>query len=88
VWIDNIYHENISSSRSYDDAGVIIFSGSHNVYVLNNQFHSQSLLNAHRPIPGGTAPVRPFILLAYGQPRYICFLRATSWTVVSGLHRQ
>ena len=45
VWIENIYHENVSSSHTYDDAGISILDGTHNVYVLSNQIYSASLSN-------------------------------------------
>jgi len=49
IWIENIYHENISASRNYDDAGVSIGDNTHNVYVLSNEFYSASLTNFNIP---------------------------------------
>ncbi len=49
IWIENIYHENISASRSYGDAGVLIGDNTHNVYVLSNEFYSQSLTDFDIP---------------------------------------
>jgi len=49
IWIENIYHENISASRSYNDAGVAIGDNTHNIYVLSNEFYSASLTNFDIP---------------------------------------
>ena len=49
IWLENIYHEDISASRSYGDAGVLIGNNTHNVYVLFNEFYSQSLTNFNIP---------------------------------------
>jgi hypothetical protein len=49
IWIENIYHENISASRSYNDAGIAIGNGTHHVYVLSNEFYSASLTNFNIP---------------------------------------
>lgn len=44
VWLDNLYHENISTNpttaSNYSDAGVLVADGTHHVYVLNSQFYS------------------------------------------------
>jgi len=49
IWIESIYHENISASRNYDDAGISISDNTHNVYVLSNEFYSASLTNFNIP---------------------------------------
>src|SRR5947208_771639 len=49
IWIENIYHENISASRTYDDAGISIGDNTHNIYVLSNEFYSASLTNFNIP---------------------------------------
>lgn len=50
VWLGNLYHENVSSSQSYNDGGVVLNSGNHHVYVLDNTILSASLTSA--PIVG------------------------------------
>ena len=49
IWIENIYHENISASHNYNDAGVLIGDNTHHVYVLSNEFYSQSLTDFDIP---------------------------------------
>jgi len=36
VWLENLYHENVSSMHSYNDAGVLLDGGNYRVYILEN----------------------------------------------------
>lgn len=45
IWMENIYHENVAGSGActtarYDDAGVYFDTGTHDNYILYNQFYS------------------------------------------------
>jgi hypothetical protein len=69
VWVENLYHENVSSSFSYNDSGVLVEAGSHNVYVLNNFFYSQSLTNYTYPGVRWDSPGTAIYLMGYMDPQ-------------------
>jgi len=56
IWLDNLYHEDVSAQRSYNDAGVLINSGSHHVYVLNNTILAPGLTAAPAATPRWDSP--------------------------------
>ena len=56
VWLGNLYHEDVSAQRSYNDAGVLINGGSHHVYVLDNTILAPGLTAAAAANPRWDSP--------------------------------
>lgn len=66
IWLENLYHENVSSSQSYNDAGILLQTNSH-VYILNNTILSPSSTINPPSSPRWDSPVSGIYVLGLNQ---------------------